>query len=393
MPETHFPASQAEWVRTCLDLSPEGAAFWLASLEEVCAAAVAPAAAAVDEEGEPPFAALKALAEIGAFGVQIPREQGGLGFGNALAALVVERTARSCASTAAILMFHYQVVHRTLGHAPAEVRERQLPPMATGELLAASAWTEPGARTKTDVRTRLTERAGRLTVTGTKTYCTGLGTAGVIDVLADARTEQGQGPTFVRVPADAPGVGRDEVYRMLGLRGTSTGTVVLREAEVEESAVLGGIGSAPALMRANHETPLNPGLLALGIASAALGTVTRAALPPQAEREPEAKPLSQARTLQLARSTLALDAAYAYAGHLLSRAARFPEQAHLAASQLKASATGTAEQVTRELLHVAGSRGFLADFALERHLRDAQATALMGPGNELCLQRVADALA
>lgn len=391
MPDKHFPAARDTWVRTCLDLSGEGAARWLESLDEVCQEVVEPAAAAVDATGEPPHDALKALRGIGAFGVQVPRAQGGLGQGNALAALVIERTARACASTAAILMFHYQVVHRTLGHASEPLRRAELPAMAAGELLAASAWTEAGARTKTDVRTLLTDAGGRLAVSGSKTYCTGLGTASVIDVLVNARTGDGEGPTFVRVAADAPGVDRSEIYRMLGLRGTSTGTLRLTDVAVPESAVLGEVGSAPALMRANHETPLNPGLLALGTASAALDTATRTALP--ATPGPDSRQLSPTAALQLARTTVTLDSAYAYAAELVRRAAHAPADAHLAASQLKVATTSVAEQVTRELMHVVGSRSFSTDLPLERHVRDAQATALMGPGSELCLRRVADTLA
>ncbi|MEU4895695.1 acyl-CoA dehydrogenase family protein [Streptomyces sp. NPDC044780] len=388
--ESHLPATREDFVLACLEGSGENARRWLEALDGVCSETVARHAASVDQERRSPAESLKALRDIGAFGVQIPVSHGGLGLGNAMAALAVERTARACASTAAILMFHYQVVHRTVRYGDELQQKRDLPAMAAGERIAASAWTEPGpSKSKSDVKTSLAGRADALFVEGTKTYCTGLDSASVIDVLVNASTDDGHGPTFVRVDADHPGVGR-EIYPMLGLRGTSTGTVTLSRVPVSPSAVIGGVGEARQLMRANHETPLNPALLALGIASSALGRAL------QVVREQAAEPapvlLSESRAHRLAATTVALESVYAYAARLVRGIAAAPHDAYAASSKLKVAATTVAEDLTRSLTHVVGSRGFLVEYELERHLRDAQATALMGPGNELCLRRIADDL-
>jgi alkylation response protein AidB-like acyl-CoA dehydrogenase len=363
--------------RACLADASEGAAPFLAALDEVIDSVVEPAAAQVDRDAAHPGDALDALSAIGATGVQIPREFGGLGHDNGVAALVVERTARACASTAAILMFHYQVVNRTLTYAHPARRDADLVAFANGAL-AASAWTEPNAgRDKTDLRTRLHDDGNGPEVDGVKTFCTGLRSATVIDVLLAADLPDGTGPTFVRVDTKA-GVEIDEIYPMLGLRGTATGTVRLRAAPVTATDVLGGLGSAKQLMAANHLNALNPGLLALGIASGAADAALRAAG-------------DTTRTV-LAETVLPLEAAYSYAAELVRAMTADPDRALGHSGRFKAHATTVARQVTQQLLPAMGSRGFLATFPFERHLRDAQATALMGPINQLCLNRVADDL-
>ncbi|MDN3240119.1 acyl-CoA dehydrogenase family protein [Glycomyces tritici] len=360
-------------------------------LDTVVDASVAPAADAVDRESLHPAAPIKALCDIGAFGVQIPVEFGGLGFDNGTAAAMVERVARGCASTAAILMFHCQVVARTLAFADDERRADDLVAMARGDMIAASAWTEPfGAARKTDLQTVMRPKGDRFAIDGVKSFCTGLTSASVVDVLLRAEDVPGAGPTFVRVDMHGNGVKVANVYRMMGLRGTSTGTIVLEGAPVAEHDVLSGFGTAPALMRANHQTPLNPGLIALGAAAASLDFARRAyggrvdGVPPRAKDPHSRRVLAEAATK--------VEAMYAYAAALVRATAVRPESAYGAASRLKAHLTDASVAVTRDLLGGMGSLGFMTDLPLERHLRDAQATALMGPVNGMCRDRIADEL-
>ncbi|MCE6995305.1 acyl-CoA/acyl-ACP dehydrogenase [Saccharothrix sp. S26] len=370
------------FVAACLSEASTDAVGWLEELDRVVEETVAPHAAAVDREGRHPAEAVEGLRGVGAFGVQVARSRGGLGFGNGVAALVVERVARACASTAAILMFHYQVVHRTAAHGHPARRDDDLAGMADGSVIAASAWTEPSRTAdKADVRTSLTRRGADLRVDGTKTYCTGLRSAAVVDVLVAAA----EGPTFVRVDAKSAGVEVAELYSMLGLRGTGTGTLRLDDVHVNPVDVVGAAGGARDLMRANHETPLNPGLIALGVAGAAF----EAAVGVRHDR-----PLGEVARIAIAESQLALEATYAYAAHLTADTVGSPVPGYTSASKLKAQATSAADAITRRLVAATGSRAFLSDAAhpLERHLRDAQATSLMGPANGVCLARVATAV-
>ncbi|MBC3840253.1 acyl-CoA/acyl-ACP dehydrogenase [Streptacidiphilus sp. 4-A2] len=204
--------------------------------------------------------------EIGALGVQVPVSNGGLGFNDRTAALVVERVARACASTAAVLMFHYQVVRRALMHGATPRCDEDLSAFAIGKSIGASAWTEPNSgKGKKNVSTRLECTAEGWLLTGEKTFCTGLPGAGVVHVLAQAQFPDGrQGPTFVRVDTKLPGVAVGNSYPLLGLRGSGTGTLELHGVPVGEEDLVGGVGEGGRLMQENHQVCLNPGLLALG---------------------------------------------------------------------------------------------------------------------------------
>ncbi|MFD4558412.1 acyl-CoA dehydrogenase family protein [Streptomyces sp. NPDC058469] len=377
------------FVQACLEGVPEDAHGFLKDLDQVIESVVAPSAAAVDEESAHPEAALEALSGIRALGVQIPKAYGGLGYGNEVAALVVERTARACASTAAVLMFHYQVVNRTMSFAHPARRADDLARFAD-RTLTASAWTESTGKAKDAPETALSQAGSSGVIDGVKTFCTGLRSASVIDVLLSADFGGRKGPTFVRVDTERAGVDIAEIYSMLGLRGTGTGAVELRGVPVRGTDILGPVGSAPELMRRNHRTPLNPGLIAMGIASAAYEDALRIC-----RGESEGIPARHSRPevrRTLAEAAVSVEQTYAYAAHLVRCIAADPESSHVPASKLKVQATAAAESLTRRLLPVVGSHGFLSSFPMERHMRDAEATALMGPTGDLCLSRVAASL-
>ncbi|MYW19141.1 hypothetical protein GT039_27080 [Streptomyces sp. SID2955] len=351
---------------------------------------VAPHAEAVDRNATSSVTALDALRDVGAFGVQVPRRFGGLGLDDRAAALVVERVARGCASTAAVLMFHYQVVRRTLAHGSGPQRDDDLAAFASGRCIAASAWTEAGSgKGKRDVATVLRQDADGRRLEGVKTFCTGLPGAAIVHVLAKAEPAGGpSGPVFVRVDAKDPGVSCPELYPLLGLRGSGTGTLALRGVRVTEADLVGPVGSGGALMRENHEVCLNPGLLALGIAGAALETalgMCTGQLPGTADRM-----RSETVRRALARAVVQVESAYLYGAHAVGGGDT--PQAHVLTGKFKLAATAAAQRVTAELMAAVGSRGFLASFPLERHFRDAQATSLMGPANDLITDRITDDL-
>lgn len=380
----HFHDFYADFEQSCLAGVAEGARDWLGELDQAIAEVVAPAAARVDRLAAHPAESLEAMKTVGALGVQIPRALGGLGFDNGVAALVVQRVAVACASTAAILMFHYQVVNRTMRFVSEGRRADDLARFAGGTL-GASAWTEPFAsKDKGDLQTTLD---ADLRVTGEKSFCTGLASAGLIDVLLQADIGGETGMTFVRVDAKDPGLQVREIYPMLGLRGTNTGTIALSRVEIAAGDVIGEIGSGRRMMAANHQVPLNPAFLALGVAMASFEFAHRLC----AGKVPDVPARIQAPLVarDLACATIDLEAAFIYAANAVRHMVAGAPHAQVLGSKLKVHATTTAEDLTRRLLHVVGSRGFLAEFPLERHARDAQATSLMGPANDLCVERVA----
>ncbi|MFK4268782.1 hypothetical protein [Streptomyces milbemycinicus] len=101
------------------------------------------------------------------------------------------------------------------------------------------------------------------------TYYTGIRSADIVAVLVHADLPDRNGPAFVCVPTTDPGAEVAEIYPMLGLRASSTITLRPADVALSEADLLGPVGAARDLMRANNETSLNPGLPALGIATVA----------------------------------------------------------------------------------------------------------------------------
>ncbi|MCA6092192.1 acyl-CoA/acyl-ACP dehydrogenase [Streptomyces sp. SCA3-4] len=388
-----------QFVAACLSGLPESAKDWFRRLDDLADGLIAAEAADADRTGEPPLRSLEALGDLGALGIQVPEEYGGLGFGDAAACLVVERVAQCCASTAAVLMFHYQVVRRTLSFGSGPWRGDDLRGFATGTLIGASAWTEKATtKNKENLQTRLSSHdsrstAGspgdRLSLEGEKTFCTGLSTAGVVHVLADTHLDgERQGPTFVRVGTKDPRVRISAPYPLLGLRASGTASVEFDGVELTRADLVGEAGSGRQLMGRNHEVCLNPGLLALGAAAGAFEDACLMAT----GRLPETQPRTGAEHVRaaLADTLVRVETSYAYAA--LAVAGSGPGASPVTSSKFKLQASAAAEEITAALLHTVGSRGFLASFPLERRLRDARATALMGPSNELIRDRITDHL-
>lgn len=383
---------RAGFAAVCLDQAPPSARRWYEGLCSVVQADVEPHAARVDRTGAYPAKAVSALCRIGAFGITVPERETGLGFTDAMAALAVETVAAACPSTAAVMMFHYQVVRRVDLFGAKSWRAADLEKLASGAWLASSAWTELGAGAdKSSLATRLENNQGQLVVHGAKHFCTGLEGAGLIHVLLDAAPKGGKpASTFVRVPVDRAGVDRSEIYPLLGLRGSSTGTVGLNGVEVEEDCVVGRVGQGGALMRANHEFFMNPGLIALGVASAAFEAACDGAL----GHGPGARDISgfQATRFRLAEMETRLARAYALAADTVHLAASKRPVSPSDFLRVKLAASETAVDIANDALRLAGGKGFHADWPYERHLRDAYATVLMGPTNEIIKERIAERL-
>jgi len=382
-------AYRESFVDACLVGAAPEARAWLRRLQEAIDEVVAPNAMRTDREQRYPSESVCVLRQIGAFGVNAPLEAGGLGFGNAMAALAIESVASACASTAAILMFHAQVTRRVIQFGTSRQQEEDLPLLATGQWLASSAWTEAAAGAdKSQISTRVDGVAGQRTVTGEKTFCTGLEGASLIHVLVSARRpDETMAPAFIRVLRGSSGVAVTDIYSLLGLRGSSTGTLRLEATPVEEADFVGEIGQGMKLLQANHEVLLNPGLLALGLARAAYEDAKCVARGlPEGMRD-----LTGFQNVRfvLAEMEITLGTLYSYAAHAVHHSHAGRAEAHMECNKFKAYASRTAARVTESAMELLGSRGFTTALPVERYFRDTRATLAMGPSNELIKERVA----
>src|SRR6185295_17875756 len=185
-------------------------------------------------------ALLKRAGELGLLMVDIPEAHGGLGLHKTTSMLVSERGAL-CASFSVSWGAHTGIGTLPIVYYGSEAQKTHyLPKLATGELLAAYALTEPGSGSDAlAAKTRADRHGDDYRLTGTKQFITNAGFADVFTVFAKV---DGEHFTAFIVERGAPGLSTGPEEKKLGIRGSSTRQLILEDVRVPATAVLGEIG-------------------------------------------------------------------------------------------------------------------------------------------------------
>ncbi len=359
-----------------LELPPEHASF-RAAVRELAQGVALPLAAEVDRDHRFPDEAVRAAAEAGLMGVLIPREYGGAGLDALAFAICIEELAQACASTAVIVDVHTSVgTEPILLFGSEEQKTRWLPRLASGELLGAFALTEPASGSDAASLTTTARRnGGGYILSGTKTFITNIGRAGMYIVFARTGPEdKAAGITAFLVPQDSAGVRVGQVFDKMGLHGSPTGELVLEDVSVPEANRLGAEGQGfTVAMRALDSGRIGISGQALGIAQAGVDEA-RALMRERGHEQGDDFSLADMATRVESARLLAYQAAW-----LCSRGRPFTRQASMA----KLHCTDTAMQVALDALQIAGEDGARAGSPFERHVRDAKALQIYEGSNQV----------
>jgi alkylation response protein AidB-like acyl-CoA dehydrogenase len=362
-------------------------------LPETLAGLLHESAARTVRSGQPDRAVLHEVRHSRLPAAGVPVEYGGHGGDALLVNHVVERVATINPSVAIILFQHFAVSARIAEWGTHSQKDRLLPRLASGELLAASAWSEPGAgAAKKKISTTAAPfPGGRWVLDGAKSFTTGADVADLYLVLADTGPSQGSpsqrspshdsaqsdygsaGQSFFLVPANSPGVLPDLSMDLVGMRGSATGFVSLHRCEVSDADRLGPVGHAPGIIAGVRESGATLGAVSVGIAQALLDLA--------AAQVAKGK-LPAARIVDLATRVEAARALVTYAGQRVSA------DTGMTTLHSKLFASVVAEQTGSEVARLMGSSGYVVGNEVNRLIADARAVALMGPTNELCRELV-----
>lgn len=341
---------------------------------------VAPLAAELDSEGRFDHALVQRLAELGFLGMLLPERWDGLGLDATSYLLALEEIAVADASAAVLMSVHNSLPTQMLLHYGSDAqRERFLRPMARGEMLGAFALSEPEAGSDAaSLRAQAVRDGDDWVITGTKSWVTHGTHADVILCMArtdtsDARRGAKGISTFILTP-DLPGFSVGKKEDKLGLRSSPTVQLNLDGCRVPADRLLGdeGQGFTYALASLDHGR--------LGIAAQAIG-VGRAALEAAARYATERKQFGeaiasfQAIQFKLAEMATRLTAARTLL-HAAAAAKERGERVTRYSSMAKLFATETAMWVTTEAVQVFGGYGYVTDYPVERHFRDAKVTTI-----------------
>jgi alkylation response protein AidB-like acyl-CoA dehydrogenase len=339
--------------------------------------------------GRPDPGALAALRASGLLATAVPREYGGAGGDASDVNRVVERLAGLNASLAIMAFQHFAVSSRIAEWGTEEQKGKLLPALADGSCLAASAWSEQGAgAAKRNVSSTAVRGAdGTWVLDGAKSFTT---TASVADLyLVLVRTGPPQddpgsgygtsGQTFFLVDACNPGLVPDLSLDLVGMRGSATGFVTMRECVVGDTDRLGPEGHAARIIAGVRESGATLGAVAVGVAQAAFELLVAH----QRKRGGLASPVVRDRLVPLATRVESARAMVERAG------ARSSSDPGMTTLHSKLHASEAAETVCLEAARMLGSAGYTVASELNRLLADARAVALMGPTNDLCRELVA----
>ncbi|KUY59031.1 acyl-CoA dehydrogenase family protein [Burkholderia sp. RF2-non_BP3] len=338
---------------------------------------LAPNATQWDHDAHLPDAVVAQLGELGLLGMIVPQELGGAYTDYVAYALAMEEIAAGDAACATMMSVHNSVgCGPILGFGTPAQKDRWLAEMAAGRIIGAFCLTEPQAGSEAhNLRTRAELRDGKWVLNGAKQFVTNGQRAGVAIVFAMTDPEAGKrGISAFLVPTDTPGfiVGKPE--KKMGIRASDTCPITFENCAIPEENLLGNRGEGLKIALSNLEGGrIGIAAQALGIARAAFDKARRYA----GERVQFGKPIAEHQAIQqkLADMATQINAARLLVHHAAKlRTAGLPCLSE--ASQAKLFASEMAERVCSDAIQIHGGYGYLADYEVERHYRDARITQI-----------------
>lgn len=334
---------------------------------------VKPIAAEIDESCRFPMENVKKMGELGLMGITIPEEYGGSGMDTVSYSLAVEELSRVCASTGITL-----AAHVSLGVSPIyrfgneKQRKEWVPPLCSGEMMAAFGLTEPNAGSDAGgTETTAVKEGGEWVINGAKRFITNSSVSAVYTVTAVTdRSAKTNGISAFIVPADTPGASVSRKEDKLGIRGSDTAGLEFDNCHVPDENLLGKLGHGfKYFLEILDGGRISIAAMALGIAQGALDEAVKYSN----ERRQFNKPLSAFQAIQFKIADMAVQIEAARL--LVYNAARLkdagkPYSKEAAMAKLFASEIGT--KACEAAIQIHGGYGYTKDYPVERMWRDAK---------------------
>ncbi|HLW23872.1 MAG TPA: acyl-CoA dehydrogenase family protein [Steroidobacteraceae bacterium] len=363
------------------------------SAREFARAELAPHAGEWDREGWIPESVVARLGEVGLLGMMVPEEWGGSYSDYVAYALAVEEVAAGCAACATLMSVHSSVGCGPILKYGSEAQKRTyLPAMARGESIGCFCLTEPQAGSEAhNLKTRALESDGGWVLNGSKQFVTNGKRAKVAILFAVSDPERGKrGISAFIIPADTPGFIVGPPEHKLGIRGSDTCPITLDQCRLPADALLGERGRGLSIALSNLEGGR------IGIAAQAIGiarSAFEAALQYARTRRQFERPIAEFGSISdmLADMQVSINAARLLTHHA-ARLRSAGEPCLSEACQAKLYASEMAERVCSKAIQIHGGYGYLEDYGVERHYRDARITQIYEGTSEIQRLVIARAL-
>ncbi len=342
---------------------------------------VKPSVREVEHANTYPEAWIDAMKQIGIYGLAVPEEYGGAPVSTRCYVLVTQELARGWMSLAGAMGGHTVVAKLIALFGTEEQKQKYLPAMATGELRATMALTEPGGGSDLQNMTTTAlpvDGTDELVINGSKTWISNARRSGLIALLCKTDPKAAPkhtGISIALVENPTPGLTVSRDLPKLGYKGVESCELSFDDCRIPTSAILGGApGRGFAQMMKGLETGrIQVAARALGVATAALDDALAYAQHRESFGQPIYKHqaighyLADMATKLTAARQLTLHAADCY-----DAASDNPAQrADMEAGMAKLFASETAMEIALGAVRIHGGYGYSTEYDVERYFRDA----------------------
>lgn len=342
-----------------------------------------PHSEAWDRDSHFPVDVIKQAAELGFAGIYVSEDVGGSALTRTDAALVFEQLSYGDVSTAAFISIHNMASWMIDTFGSDAQRESWLPRLTSMELIASYCLTEPGAGSDAaSLKTRAVRDGDDYVITGTKQFISGAGTSDVYVLMARTSDDGAKGVSTFIIEKDTPGLSFGANERKMGWKSQPTRQVILDGVRVPAANRIGEEGHGFRFAMAGLDGGrLNIAACALGGAQLALDKAVAYAK----EREQFGKPIAsfQNTAFKLADMETELQAARVMLYEAAGRLDRKAPDATRWCAMAKRFVTDTAFKVANDALQIHGGYGYLADYGVERIVRDLRVHQILEGTNEI----------
>jgi acyl-CoA dehydrogenase len=347
----------------------------LDSLSRFVRERLVPAENEVAETDEIPAAIVDEMRELGLFGLSIPEAYGGLGLTMEEEVLAAFEIAKTSPAFRSLIGTNNGIGSQGLIIDGTEAQKNEyLPKLASGELIASFALTEPGSGSDAaSLRTTAVRDGDHYVINGTKRFITNAPEAGIYTVMARTNPDiKGAGGISAFIVAKGtPGLSLGKIDKKMGQKGAHTCDVIFDNCRVPADSIIGGeegVGFKTA-MKVLDKGRLHISAICVGVAERMLDDALRYAV----ERKQFGQPIAE---FQLVQAMLADSRAEIYAARsmVLDAARRRDDKQDVSteASCCKLFASEMCGRVADRAVQIHGGAGYVSDYAVERFYRDVR---------------------
>lgn len=346
---------------------------------------VAPNAAKWDEEDYCPVELFPDMGGLGILGIFVPEQYGGVGLGHVERVMALEEIARHSAGLAMFVFTHQLGMAAILDFGTEEQKRKYLPGMCAGKKICGLAVTEPGGGSDvTGQKTVAVLENGMWSVKGRKCFITNSHIADVTVLTAKTGEDDKGRATFSAIILEkgTPGFAPGRKEHKMGLRGSVTGDLVMDNALVPETNILGAVGqgNAIAMKEIGEVGRASMAAICVGILRGCVEESVKFAN----DRVLYGKPISKLQAIQFHIAENRVD--YEAARALLYIAAAKKDKGiptTVDFGMAKFYAVEAASRAAKRTIELMGGYGVMNEYAAGRFLRDALASISSGGTSEI----------